>query len=219
MRRLYGNPHPDYRRMLFAAALTAAVVHAVIIFAFVMPDTSRAFAGSADELEAIEIPPEIKIPPPPEEIARPATPVIAEEPEEVDEEITMAETEITEEYEPPPAQPPPEPEPPPAEEQTPKYSWTPYTVAPKCQNCDPDDIVRHIPPILKKSGFTCRMTVGIRIDTGGRVTATDVLQSSGNPTCDAAVQKWATGTRWSTAYNRDTPVVVWIAQPVRVELD
>jgi protein TonB len=103
-----------------------------------------------------------------------------------------------------------------AEETT--FSFTPYTVKPKCSSrCSPEDILRFVPPLLKRSGVQCELTVGIHIDTAGNVTATDLLKSSGNQGCDRAAQEWARTTRWTTAYNRDEPVRVWIAQPVSIQ--
>ena len=97
------------------------------------------------------------------------------------------------------------------------FTFTPYTVKPKCQaGCSPDDILRHVPALLKRSGVSCNLTVGIRIDTQGNVTATDMLKSSGNPGCDSAADAWARTTKWTTAFNRDQAVVVWIAQPVSI---
>ena len=195
---------------LFTAG--AILVHALLLIFFVTP-RGEGFEASAEEIEVIDVPPEIKIPPPPEEIARPATPVISDEP--VEEDITIAETEITE-NEPVPEAPPPPPAA--AEEVGSTFTFTPYTVKPKCQGgCTPEDIPRHVPPMLKRSGVSCTLTVGIRIDTRGNVTATDLLRSSGNNACDQAAQAWAKTTRWSTAYNRDQAVVVWIAQPVTIE--
>lgn len=202
--------HSDYRKYFWWFTGAAIAIHVLLLLFFVTP-RGEGFEARAEEMEVIEIPPEIKIPPPPEEIARPATPVIAEEP--VEEDITIAETEITED------QPVPEgPPPPPAEEPVGNtFTFTPYTVKPKCQSaCSPDDILKHVPPLLRKSGVSCNVTVGIRINTSGQVTATDLLKSSGNPGCDQAAQKWANTTTWTTAYNRDQPVVVWIAQPVSI---
>jgi TonB family protein len=203
--------HDSYGRYFKIFTAAAVVVHALLLVFLVAP-RGEGFESSLEELEVIDVPPEIKIPPPPEEIARPATPVISEEP--VEEDITIAETEITE-NEPVPEAPPP---PPAAEEVGNTFTFTPYTVKPKCQGgCSPEDILRHVPPMLKRSGVSCSMTVGIRIDTSGNVTATDLLKSSGNAACDTAGQQWAKTTRWSTAYNRDQAVVVWIAQPVSIE--
>lgn len=203
--------HGVYSRFFRAFTVVALVVHAVLI-GFVVAPRGSGFDARAEELEVIDIPPEIKIPPPPEEIARPATPVISEEP--VEEDITIAET-VIEENQPVPEAPPPPPAAEPEVGNT--FTFTPYTVKPRCRAaCESDDILGHLPPLLKKSGVSCNLTVGIRIDTSGNVTATDMLKSSGNAGCDQAAQQWARSTRWTTAMNRDQPVVVWIAQPVSI---
>lgn len=204
--------HESYGRYMKLFTTGAILVHALLLVFFVTP-RGEGFEATVEEIEVIDVPPEIKIPPPPEEIARPATPVISDEP--VEEDITISETEITE-NEPVPEAPPPPPAA--AEEVGSTFTFTPYTVKPKCQGgCTPEDILRHVPPMLKRSGVSCTLTVGIRIDTRGNVTATDLLRSSGNNACDQAAETWAKTTRWSTAYNRDQAVVVWIAQPVTIE--
>jgi TonB family protein len=203
--------HDSYGRYFQRFTAAAVVVHALLLVFFVAP-RGEGFEATMDELEVIDVPTEIKIPPPPEEIARPATPVISEEP--VEEDITIAETVITENEPVPEALPPP----PAGEEPGNTFTLTPFTVKPKCQGgCTPEDILRHVPPMLKRSGVSCSLTMGIRIDTAGHVTATDLLKSSGNNACDSAAREWARTTRWSTAYNRDRPVVVWISQPLTIE--
>jgi len=205
--------HEEYGRLFKMFTLAALVVHGLLIFFFVTP-RGEGFEARADELEVIDIPPEIKIPPPPEEIARPATPVISEEP--IEEDITIAETEIVEDQ-PVPEGPPPMPE---TAEVGNTFTFTPYTVKPKCEtNCTAKDILRHIPPLLQKSGVQCELAVGLRIDTSGNVTATQILKSSGQQGCDSAAEKWAKTTSWTTAFNRDQPVVVWISQPVSIKTE
>lgn len=202
--------HGDYGRYLKWFTAGAIVIHALVLFFLVTP-TGEGFEARAEAIEVIELPPEIRIPPPPEEIARPATPVIAEEP--IEEDITIAET-VIEENEPVPDAPPPVPQ---QENVGSTYTFTPFTVKPKCEtNCTADDVLRHLPAMVSRSGVQCDLTVGLRIDTGGSVTATQILQSSGNSSCDAATEAWAKTTHWTTAYNRDQPVVVWIAQPVTI---
>ncbi len=204
-RRLH-EKYGQYFRVFTGIAL---VLHAILIY-FVVAPRGGGFEARAEELEVIELPPEIRIPPPPEEIARPATPVIAEEP--VEEDITIAET-VIEENAPVPEAPPP----PPTADVGNTFTFTPYTVKPRCQrNCGAEDILRHVPALLKRAGLSCSLTVGIRIDTGGNVTATDMLKSSGNQGCDQAAETWARTTRWTTAFNRDQAVTVWIAQPVSI---
>lgn len=202
--------HQAYKKNFKWYTVAATVLHGLLIWFLVTPQ-GGGFEAQADELEVIDIPPEIKIPPPPEEIARPATPVISEEP--IEEDITIAETEIVEDAPVPEAPPPP-----PSDDVGNTFTFTPYTVKPKCKtNCTAKDILRHVPPLLQKSGVECSLAVGLRIDTGGNVTATQVLKSSGNQGCDSATEKWAKTTTWTTAFNRDQPVVVWISQPVSIQ--
>lgn len=202
-----------YRQYFGWFVALAVVVHVLVILFAVVPSMERGFAASGDEIAVIDIPPETKIPPPPEELARPATPVIATE--FIEEEITIAETEIV-------ADAPVVETPPPALTVAPEVSetsfvFTPYTVKPKClTGCTPKELLSFYPPLSKKAGISCEVKVGLRIDLTGTVTNTMILDSSGHAPCDQAVQKWAMSTSWSVAYNRDQPVVVWIAQPISI---
>lgn len=210
--------HETYAPWLGRALAAAAIVHVVVVGFFVAPSRSDGFVSGGEDLLVIEMPPETKIPPPPEEIARPATPVVASEP--VDEEITIAETMI--ELDQPVPEGPPAPSAPAVvtAESTDHFTFTPYTERPRCRSgCAPEEIVRHVPPVARRAGLACEMTVGIRIDREGNVTATDLLAPSGRAVCDAAVRAWAAETRWSPAFNRDEPVVVWIAQPVQIVVE
>lgn len=82
-----------------------------------------------------------------------------------------------------------------------------------------EDVLGHVSALVKKTGVMCEVVVGLHIDTSGVVQMADILKSSGNRACDSAVEKWAPTTRWTTAYNRDEPVAVWITQPVRIETE
>ena len=75
---------------VFWASMIAATVFHFCTFAFWPEITPADFSFESDELEAIELPPEIEIPPPPQQIARPATPVMASA--DIDEDITIAPT-------------------------------------------------------------------------------------------------------------------------------
>ena len=79
----------SYGASLWGGITVATLLHFAFFFYF--PELTAADVSyDADELEAIELPPEIEIPPPPEAIARPATPVIATT--DIDEDITIAPT-------------------------------------------------------------------------------------------------------------------------------
>lgn len=206
-----------YWRYFIWFLVSAAVAHALVIYYAAAPPTSRGFDTVGEELAVVDIPPETKIPPPPPELARPATPVIGTA--VIEEDVTIAVTEIIEDAPIAPVSSPPpvlalEPE---VDEVS--FAFTPYTVKPSCKTgCAPKDLMRFYPSILRDTGIACNVTIGIRIDTAGNVTATDVLKSSGHTMCDASVRRWAETTTWTVAYNRDQPVVVWVAQPIEIAI-
>ena len=61
----------------FWGSMIAATMLHFGVFAMWPEITPEDFSFESEELEAIELPPEITIPPPPKTIARPAVPVIA----------------------------------------------------------------------------------------------------------------------------------------------
>ena len=79
----------SFSTWFWGSMIAATVIH-FGVFAFWPELTAEDISYTAEELEAIELPPEIEIPPPPQSIARPATPVIAEA--SIDEDITIAPT-------------------------------------------------------------------------------------------------------------------------------
>lgn len=199
-----------YRRYLVPSLLAAVALH-VLTLLFLVAPVERAAAERRIPIEVVRVD-DLRIPPPPDELARPAEPVVAELP--VDEDLTIGLTDLVEvlPIEGPPVGPP-------AEEET-VGPFRSYTEPPRChERCTPDDVLTHLPTLLRRQGVECDVTVGIRIDTRGQVVETRILKSSGNPTCDAAAAGWARETRWTTAYNRDQPVEVWIAQPVRIRTE
>lgn len=100
------------------------------------------------------------------------------------------------------------------------YAFTPYTTAPVCRGgCDAEAILSRLPAAVRRVGVSCSPTVGLKVATTGAVVATDLLRSSGVDACDRAALEWARGTVWTTAYNRDQPVTVWIAQPVTIRTE
>ena len=73
----------------WGSMIVATLVHGAT-FAFWPELTAEDISYEAEEIEAIELPPEIEIPPPPQAISRPATPVMATA--DIDEDITIAPT-------------------------------------------------------------------------------------------------------------------------------
>ncbi|SVE22700.1 uncharacterized protein METZ01_LOCUS475554, partial [marine metagenome] len=66
----------SFASWFWSSMIAATVVH-FMLFQFWPTLTAEDVSFTVEELETIELPPEIEIPPPPEQISRPATPVMA----------------------------------------------------------------------------------------------------------------------------------------------
>lgn len=189
----------------------AALFH-LVLFAF-FPDMSAAVdERMVNEMEAIDIPDNIEIPPPPEQIARPATPVISAA--EISEDITIAPTTFD-------ANPIENLPPPPSSsagdaDLSAAPVFTPMTVAPELQNRNDiaRALVRNYPPLLRDAGIGGSPTVHFFIDENGRVLRTLLSKSSGYPALDEAAIAVAQQMKFSPALNRDKKVQVWVEIPI-----
>ena len=167
-----------------------------------------------EEIEAIELPPEIEIPPPPQAISRPATPVMATA--DIEEDITIAPTTFEEN--------PVEDLPPPPEEEAVDISaaptFTPFTVAPSILNRA--EVVRAMereyPPLLRDAGIGGRAVVFFFIDEGGIVQDFRIPETSGHQALDDAALAVADVYRFSAALNRDKKVPVWVQFPITFQV-
>jgi TonB family protein len=194
----------------FWGSMMAAIAVHFALFALWPDMTAEDVAFDADELTAIDIPPEVEIPPPPEAIQRPATPVIAEA--QIDEEITIAPTTFEDN--------PVEMLPPPPDATTntggagPRF--IPYDVQPVLQNRREVGRVleREYPPLLKESGIGGVVNVWLYIDEQGNVADREVNQSSGYDALDAAALEVADVMQFSPAQNRDKVTAVWVSIPI-----
>jgi protein TonB len=198
----------------FWGSVIAATLLHFGAFAFWPELTAEDMTFTSAELEAIELPPEIEIPPPPQQIARPATPIIAAA--EIDEDITIAPTTFEEN--------PVEDLPPPPDEQATDLSaaptFTPFTVAPSIQNRDEvmRAMMREYPPLLRDAGIGGTVVVWFFIDEEGRVQQNQVNQSSGHQALDDAALAVAGIYRFSPALNRDRRVPVWVQFPITFQV-
>ncbi|MDT8341508.1 MAG: energy transducer TonB [Longimicrobiales bacterium] len=199
----------------FWGSMIAAILVHFGTFQFWPDMTAADVSFSNSELEAIELPPEIEIPPPPEAIARPATPVIAEA--EVSEDITIAPTTFEDN---PVENLPPPPESTGEGDISAAPTFTPYTVAPGMTN-GPEVIralEREYPPLLRDAGIGGTANIWFFIDEDGRVQDTRIQQSSGHAQLDEAALKVAGIMRFSPALNRDKKVPVWVTFPITFQV-
>jgi protein TonB len=198
----------------FWGSMIAATVLHFGTFAFWPELQTDDFSFSSEELEAIELPPEIEIPPPPQQIARPATPVMATA--DIEEDITIAPTTFEDN--------PVEDLPPPPEEQATDLSaaptFTPFTVAPSILNRN--EVVRAMereyPPLLRDAGIGGTVMVYFFIDENGSVQDNRVHETSGHQALDDAALAVAAQYRFSAALNRDKKVPVWVSFPITFQV-
>jgi protein TonB len=203
----------SFASWFWGSMIAATAVH-FAVFALWPEMTAADVSFEADELEAIELPPEIEIPPPPQQIARPATPVIAEA--DINEDITIAPTTFEEN--------PVENLPPPPEEGEGDLAdapvFTPYTVPPRMTNTPEVQraLQREYPPLLRDAGIGGAVNVWFFIDENGVVQETQVTESSGHAQLDEAALQVAQVAKFTAAMNRDKVVPVWISLPITFQV-
>ncbi|MDZ7780244.1 MAG: TonB family protein [Gemmatimonadota bacterium] len=208
----------DRLKRSFASWFWGSMIAATLIhfgtFALWPELTAEDFSVSSEELESIELPPEVEVPPPPEAISRPATPVIAEA--DVEEDITIAPTTFEDN--------PAEDLPPPPDQEGGNLSdeptFTPFTVAPEIQNRS--EVVRAMereyPSLLRDAGIGGTVRVYFFIDENGRVQDFRIDQSSGHDALDQAALDVAEVYQFSPALNRDQQVPVWVSFPITFQV-
>ncbi len=193
--------------------IAATVVH-FMLFQFWPTLSAEVVPSTAEELEMIELPPEIEIPPPPEAISRPATPVMATA--DIDDDITIARTTFADN--------PIDDLPPPPTHEAPDLSaapvFTPMTVRPEIRNRSEVEaaLMGLYPPILRNAGIGGTVVVWFFITEDGIVQDKRVSQTSGQIQFDEAALKVADVFRFSPALNRDQRVQVWIAVPITFQV-
>ena len=198
----------------FWGSMIAATVLHFMLFQFWPTQTAANVSFTAEELEMIDLLPEIEIPPPPEAISRPATPVMATA--DIDEDITSAPTTF--------AANPIDHMPPPPTYETPDISaapvFTPMTLRPEIKNRrEVEAALRRLyPPILRNAGLGGTVVVWFFITEEGIVQDKRVSQSSGFLQFDEAALKVADVLRFTPALNRDRRVQVWIQLPITFQV-
>lgn len=202
----------SFRTYFWGALILATGAH-FAIFDLWPEMTAVDISSTTGDLTAIELPPEIQIPQPPELIARPAVPVIV--PGSIDEDITISPT--TFEANPVGALPPP---PSPAElvnrdlSETPVF--TPYTVRPDIKNMAEviKALEKEYPPAMRDAGLGGTVLTWFFVNEEGEVQRTLIHETSGFRSLDEAALKVADVIRFTPALNRDRQVAVWISLPI-----
>ena len=194
----------------FWGSLAAATAIHFLVFMFFPTLSAQDMSFTTPEIQMLDVPPEVEIPPPPEQIARPARPVISATP--IDEDVTIAPTTFEanpiENLPPPPSN---------AEvDLSEQPVLTPYTVAPELKNRAEVEraLKRHYPPLLRDAGIGGDVLVWFFIDETGKVRKTLLKDSSGHKALDEAAMKVAEIMEFTPALNRDKKVPVWVQLPI-----
>jgi TonB family protein len=196
---------------LWGSMVIATVVHFLMFAFWPELEAEGAYGRVTEEFEMIEMPPEVVIPPPPEAIARPATPVVSVA--DIPDDITIAPT--TFESNPVENLPPP----PPAasgDALSDFVAFAPSMVRPEFRNrgAIQDALLRHYPAHLRDAGIGGTVHVNFWIDETGRVVKYEVAQSSGFDAFDQAAGKVADIMQFSPAQNRNQAVRVVVTFPI-----
>ena len=168
---------------------------------------------AVDEIEVIDVPDEIEIPPPPQAIRRPAVPVVSAtiQNEEITIDLTTFEANPAEELPPPPEL---------EEEPDSPSGFSVFTVHPRTLN--EAEVMREIsnryPPLLRDAGIGGTVRVRFQIDEEGKVIGSLVAESSGHTALDEAALLVAPVFRFSPALNRDRAVRVQVELPITFQI-
>ena len=163
------------------------------------------------EITAVALPPVVNVPPPPQQVARPATPRIGTA--DIAEDVTITPTT----FEANPTQnlaPPPRPARASPRDDLPRF--IPYDTPPKLLN--PEEIrallQRDYPAALREARVEGKVIIWAYVDIEGRVGTARVQQSSGFAAMDRAALDVAREMRFSPALNRDKKTPVWVQQSI-----
>ena len=192
--------------------LVAVFLH-LGLFVLVRPFEAADMRGAATEIESIRLPPEVRIPPPPEAIQRPAMPRVSQV--DISPDITIAPT--TPDYF-PEGPPPPAPA---AADPADRPILIPFDTNPVLLN--PAEVLRVLereyPRALKEAGIEGRVELWLYLTEEGVVEKFEIKTSSGNPLLDEAALKVAPTMTFSPAMNRDKVTAVWVSQWVTFQVN
>ncbi len=197
-------------RLIGALAVFASIAIHYLAFEYFPKIRAADFDLIPEVLAAVELPPEVRIPPPPQAIVRPARPRVSES--VLDEDITIAATTFEENPASELAPPPPAREIDPSDHPV----YVDRDTEPRLLNA-PEMLrllARLYPSALKQAGIGGEVMLWVWVDEEGHPTKSRISQSSGRDQLDDAALAIVSSMRFSPALLRDQPVGVWIAQPV-----
>lgn len=158
----------------------------------------------------------VEIPPPPQQVARPATPKVSAA-ADVSEDVTISKTTFESN---PTEQLPPPPKSTGEESEEGQPAFIPYDVAPELKN--PGEVQQYLrnvyPPSLRENNIGGTVTLWVYVDEAGEVQKTRVRKSSSYDAFDRAARKVARRMQFSPAMNRDKKTAVWVQQRIHFQV-
>lgn len=199
-----------------AGGLIAATLAHLALFELFPQMRAADVRATSRVTRTIELPPQVEVPPPPEAVARPATPKVSAA-ADISEDVTISKTS----FEANPSEdlpPPPKATPRSGREERPEF--IPYDVAPELKN--PSEVQKFLqqtyPSHLRKNEIGGRVVLWLYIDRRGRVQETRVQQSSGYDALDRAAHRVGQRMEFTPAMNRDRKTPVWVQQGIEFEV-
>ena len=198
----------SFRSWFWGSMIVATVLHCALFQLWPVMEAEDISRASNDPT-VYTLPPDVVLPPEPDLIQRPASPVVATA--DVSEHITISRTTFRDN--------PVRDLPPPtriAPDTTDVPHFTPWTVMPDIKNraALTRAMEREYPSLLRDAGIGGTVTVWFLIDEDGEVVQTLINQSSGHQALDEAALRVADIAEFTPALNRDKRVRVWISLPI-----
>lgn len=193
-----------YNRYLRNAFYATLVVH-FLMFYFTPTFKFKPYVLREEYFEAIDLPEQFELPPPPKEVLAPVVPIEAAEGEEADEDAEIAPTtfERIEDVPPPP--------PPPSEQAAEFYAFDEAPVLIKFVN-------PKYPDLARQAGIEGVVLLNVLVSEEGKVLSASVLQSDVTPAMEKAAIEAAKQFLFKPAKQRTVPVKARMAIPIRFKL-
>jgi protein TonB len=193
-----------YNKYLRNSLFGAIVVH-FLIFYFTPKFEFKPYVLREEYFEAIELPEQFDIPPPPQEVAQPAIPMEAAEGEEVDEEADIAPTTFDDIESLPP------PPPPPSEQAQEFYAFD-----------EPPVLIKYVSPkypdLARQAGIEGTVHLSVLVGEDGKVISARILQSDVTAAMEKNAIQAAMQFVFKPAKQRTVPVKATMMVPIRFKL-
>lgn len=198
-----------YGSVLAVGIILSVALH-LVLFLLLPQFRAQELQASSASMEAVDLPPEVEIPPPPKQVARPAMPTVAQA--EVSEDVTIAPTTFeanpTEHLPPPPKA---------GSSRKERPTFIPHDVEPRLENREEIFrlLQRFYPRSFREAGIGGTVTVWVYVNPAGAVENAVVKETSGYDALDEAAVKVAHRMEFTAALNHGEKIGVWASQRVR----